>query len=216
MPGSKVNAVEGDKPASTRKQQAEQARARIIDAALTLFAARGFEGASMPQIAKLADASVPLLVYHFGNKESLWKATIEKSVEQFDSRLNDLLQQQDSATDTLRQIIVALVHVSTEHPEFHRLMLLESHEESPRLDWLFTRFARGHNKAMIEIIEAAQREGTIACIDPQRLLHAIVGMATISSQAAEFKKLTRKNLFSEREVQKTIDAINQLVFSAQQ
>ena len=212
MPRVKSVAVAKYPLANKRKQQAEEARARIIAAALTLFASRGFEGASMPQIAKLANASVPLLVYHFQNKESLWEATIEKSVDQFDDRLNNLIQQKDSATETLRQIIIALVQASTEFPEFHRLMLLESHEDTPRLDWLCHRFAKKHHKTMIKIVKNAQQEGTVCMVDPERLLHAIVGMATISSQAAEFKKISRKNLFSDAEIKKTIATIEQLVF----
>ncbi|MFA7553448.1 MAG: TetR/AcrR family transcriptional regulator [Spongiibacteraceae bacterium] len=215
MPKVKSVAVAKIPPSKTRKLQAEEARARIITAALTLFASRGFDGASMPQIAKLANASVPLVVYYFQNKDTLWEAAIEKAVEQFDARLKELVKQKDSATERFRQVVTALVKASTEFPEFHRLMLLESHEDSPRLDWLCNRFAKRHHKTMIEIVKNAQQEGGVCKIDPERLLHAVVGMATISSQAAEFKKIARKNLFSATEVKKTVEAIEQLVFITQ-
>lgn len=208
-------AAETTSAPTSRQLQAEAARAKIISAALTLFASRGFEGASMQQIAKAAKASVPLIVYHFQNKQNLWQATVENAVERFDTHLKQLIQQQESATETLKQIIVALVQASTEFPEFHRLMLLESHENSARLDWLCDRFVKDHNKTITAIVLKAQQEGSVCQIAPERLMHAIVGMATITTQAAEFKKINRKNLFSADEIQKTIDSIHQLVFIEQ-
>ena len=195
-----------------RKQKAEQTRTNIINAALKLFAQHGFEGTSLQQISQATGSSVPLIVYYFKNKNNLWKNTIERAVEKFDNELNTLVKNKVSATDTLKQIIIAFVQVSTEFPEFHRLMLLESHEKSERLDWLYSRFIKQHNKMMVTIIKKAQKEGTVCLIAPERLLHAIVGMATISSQAAEFEKITKKDLFSAIEIEKTIDSIYKLIF----
>lgn len=197
---------------NTRKIQAEEVKSKIILAGLSVFSAQGFDGASLPQIAKLANVSVPLVIYHFKNKQSLWQATVEHAVERFDLELELLMREVNSATEQLSQIIRALVRVSTEFPEFHRLMLLESHKDSDRLNWLCERFANKHNKMMLGVIKRAQAEGTVSKIDSQRLLHAIVGMATISSQAAEFNKITGKNLFSASEMKKTINCIEKLIF----
>jgi AcrR family transcriptional regulator len=47
------------------------ARARIRDAALTLFAERGMDGATIRDIAKAAGVSSGLVRHHFGSKEGL-------------------------------------------------------------------------------------------------------------------------------------------------
>ncbi|MFI5938380.1 TetR/AcrR family transcriptional regulator [Actinoplanes sp. NPDC051494] len=47
------------------------ARARIRDAAITLFAERGIAGASIREIAQAAGVSSGLLRHHFGSKEGL-------------------------------------------------------------------------------------------------------------------------------------------------
>jgi len=47
------------------------ARARIRDAALTTFAARGFDGATIREIARRAKVSSGLVRHHFGSKEDL-------------------------------------------------------------------------------------------------------------------------------------------------
>jgi len=196
-----------------RKRQPEEVRARILAAALTCFAKSGFEGASMLQIARMAAVSVPLVIYHFQSKEKLWQTTVEEAVSQFEQRLDALNADSGlSASAKLREIIIALVQVHHEFPEFHRLMSQESHEVTNRLTWLCERFAKRHLGEMVGIIIAAQEEGKVRTVAPERLSHAIVAMATITSQAAELKKISGHNLFDSAETRKTIDTINTLVF----
>lgn len=52
----------------------EETRTRIIDAAITLFGDRGFEGASTRDIATAAGVAAPALQYYFDNKEGLYLA----------------------------------------------------------------------------------------------------------------------------------------------
>src|SRR5262249_41433285 len=57
------------------------ARARIRDAALTLFAERGIEGATIRDIAKAAGVSSGLVRHHFGSKEGLRDACDSHALE---------------------------------------------------------------------------------------------------------------------------------------
>lgn len=43
----------------------------IVEAALAVFAAKGFDGAGIRQIAQAAGVPQPLLNHHFGGKEAL-------------------------------------------------------------------------------------------------------------------------------------------------
>ncbi len=196
-----------------RRRRPEEVRARILEAALKSFANRGYEGATVQQIAQRAKVSVPLIIYHFQSKENLWKETVQSAVRRFDDRIRELGDDAAlSASDKLRQIIVSMVRVSCEFPEFHQLMSLEGHEMTDRLEWLLKYFVKRHFRAMTAIISAAQDEGSVRQVPPERLSHAIVGMANIFTQAAEFQAITGRNLASDAEVRKTIDTINQLVF----
>ena len=56
-------------------------RARIIDAAIREFAARGYAGASTNAIAAEAAVAKGLLFHHFGSKEALFVAAFEQVVE---------------------------------------------------------------------------------------------------------------------------------------
>jgi AcrR family transcriptional regulator len=59
------------------------ARDRIVEAALTVFAQRGFDGATTREIAKEAGVSSALIHHHFKDKESLWKLVGERISEEF-------------------------------------------------------------------------------------------------------------------------------------
>jgi AcrR family transcriptional regulator len=56
----------------------EETRGRILEAAIDLFAASGFEGASTRTIAERAGVNLPAIQYYFGSKEGLYRAVVEQ------------------------------------------------------------------------------------------------------------------------------------------
>jgi AcrR family transcriptional regulator len=62
---------------SSRKTAAER-REAVLDAALTEFAARGFDGASTDAIARRVGISQPYLFRLFGTKKDLFIASVER------------------------------------------------------------------------------------------------------------------------------------------
>jgi AcrR family transcriptional regulator len=63
-----------------RREQAEQTRALVLDAAATLFEERGFEGASIAAIAERARVSPETVYGHFGNKRALLGELVRRAV----------------------------------------------------------------------------------------------------------------------------------------
>ncbi len=59
-------------------QRGEETRLRILETALELFAASGFEGASTRTIAERAGVNLPAIQYYFGSKEGLYRAVVEQ------------------------------------------------------------------------------------------------------------------------------------------
>src|SRR5690242_5833140 len=58
-------------------RSAADTRAKILEAARDVFAARGFDGARMRAIATKARVNLALIHYHFGGKELLYESVIE-------------------------------------------------------------------------------------------------------------------------------------------
>ena len=55
---------------------------RLIEAATRLFAAGGFDGVGIREIAAAADVNSAMVAYHFGSKEGLYRAVLRAGFEQ--------------------------------------------------------------------------------------------------------------------------------------
>ena len=85
-------------------------RDRIFDAAEQLFAERGFEGASIRDIARLAGVQGALVNHHGGNKEVLFATIVARRADELSRlRLDALAQMRTSDTLTLRQILSCFI-----------------------------------------------------------------------------------------------------------
>lgn len=63
-------------------KRAQASRARILDAAETIFGRSGFEGAKVRDIAALADVPLGLVNHHGGSKQALFREVIERRAEE--------------------------------------------------------------------------------------------------------------------------------------
>lgn len=86
-------------------------RARIIRAAEELFAARGLNGVSLREINRAAGQSnTGAVQYHFGDRDGLVRAVIDKHRRDSEPRRHALLDQYEAAgVDDLRALTAALV-----------------------------------------------------------------------------------------------------------
>lgn len=71
---------------SRRRQQAEETRSRVLDAAAAVFAARGYERASIAAIAKEAGVADETVYGHFKNKRTLLGDLVQRAVRGADTR----------------------------------------------------------------------------------------------------------------------------------
>jgi AcrR family transcriptional regulator len=69
-----------------RREQAEQTRARVIDAAETVFRERGYERASISAIAAAAGVADETIYAHFANKRTLLGELVQRAVRGSDPR----------------------------------------------------------------------------------------------------------------------------------
>jgi TetR/AcrR family transcriptional regulator len=190
---------------------------RLLDTAFEAFAAHGYEGASMRQIACGAGTTIQRVVYHFPSKVELWKGVMARIVERSDARRRQVLDELRDAPATvkLRRLIIDMVHFLAEFPGVHRIMTFEAAHPSPRLQWLCDELLISRVKETVDIIKAAQREGAVRRIDAARLYYAILSICAVPfTIAAEFKLTTGNNPFEPEEIEKTIDFICALVFDA--
>jgi AcrR family transcriptional regulator len=69
------------KPAPRRRRTAEEARAAILDAAERRLIAAGPGGIRLQEVAADVEVSHPTVLHHFGSRDELVKAVVERALE---------------------------------------------------------------------------------------------------------------------------------------
>jgi AcrR family transcriptional regulator len=111
--------------AQERKAQERQARRRRIqEAARTVFAERGYAGASIELIARAAQLSVGAIYLYFRSKEDLYVSLIEDTLTVFDVEMGQV-REQTEVEGRLREtwsILVRWAEKDAEGPRILRLL----------------------------------------------------------------------------------------------
>lgn len=190
-------------------------RNRVAMAAIELFGAYGYEGASTRDIAKRAGIRLPLLLYHFKSKHDLWISVIQGVTADYRFRLEKSFEKTgDDPTEMLRVFIEHRVRFLADVPQLHRIWVMEGTQGSDRLKGLFDSDLRDHHKMIIKLIRRCQAAGTVLKVDPARLYFAILAISgQFFSIGPEFKMLTGKDVFSASEIRKTVELISKMVFT---
>jgi AcrR family transcriptional regulator len=97
----------------TRRKQARPAE--ILDAALKVFAEKGFAGARMEDIAGRAGVTKGTIYLYFENKEAVFKTLVRESIGATLAGVSaNVRDYQGSAKDLLRFALTAMAHLLTE------------------------------------------------------------------------------------------------------
>ena len=118
------------KPKPRRRLDAEAARQLILDVAEKRLIVVGPSGIRLQEVAADAGVSHPTVLHHFGSREQLVKAVINRSIEQINSSLVAALQRADGDGDDLAEVLIENAHQAFERTGHARVMLwlaLEGH-----------------------------------------------------------------------------------------
>lgn len=174
-----------DRPASVR---GDGTRQQLIDAALRLFAAHGYDAVTIRALAREAGVNLAAANYHFGGKQGLYHAVLEDIAERISARLTPITTTVEAkmlhAGDDrralasalgmlLRAIVEAFIGETAERPTAV-LVVREYARPSPGFDAIYNGVALPLHRALCAIVGAARkRPATDAEIILQA--HALLG-----------------------------------------
>ncbi len=154
----------------TRIQQ--EKRDLILEAALEVFSARGFRGATIDQIAEAAGMSKPNLLYYFRSKEDIHETLMQRLLDTWLVPLRELDEIGDPLTELLGYIRRKL-EMARDFPRESRLFANEILQGAPRIMPML----EGELKALVDekaaIIERWMHAGKIARTNPYHLIFSI-------------------------------------------
>jgi AcrR family transcriptional regulator len=112
-------------PRTKRQEQGDRSREDILDAASRLMAARGYDGTSISTLAKESGLPASSIYWHFGSKEGVLMAVMERGAEEFVKLTSpDNLPRTASRSEKVTWVLQRAARVIEESPEFLRLQTI--------------------------------------------------------------------------------------------
>jgi len=138
----------------------------LLRAGQSAFARHGFEGASLRGIAAAAGVDPALAAHHFGSKEALWEAVIERFALYLAPYVAELRELQTQTKIPIRVRIETafrqLISGVCGEPESGMLISRISAEKGEKLDMLVEKLVRPYHDAFEPLLLEAMREKLIA------------------------------------------------------
>ena len=157
------------------KTKAQLTRQRILDAALSVFARKGFHDTRIDDIADEAESSKGGVYFHFPGKEQLFLALIDEFARLLETRLTESIEAEPRGIRRVEAALQAGLSVFGDYNQLAKIFLLQAVGlgqtfETKRLE-ILDRFA-----GLIQChLDEAVEDGNIEPIDTEIVAHAWVG-----------------------------------------
>lgn len=110
-------------PLTRREREKAAHRREILDAAEKVFAEKGFERATVEEVARSADFSVGAIYNFFENKEVLWTEVITRIGKDFQEAFHRVTGSAEGPFEAISALIRLKLYHSQEHGPFLRVFM---------------------------------------------------------------------------------------------
>ncbi len=159
-------------PAPKRSRIQTRNRKRILEAALEVFSAHGFRGATLDQIAAEAGLSKPNILYYFDGKEAIHVTLLNQLMETW----LDPLEQMNPEGEPLEEILAYIrrkLDMAQAYPRESRLFANEILQGAPRMGPHLEARLKPLVDQKAALIAGWAEAGRIAAVDPRHLIFSI-------------------------------------------
>jgi AcrR family transcriptional regulator len=153
----------------------EGTRGRILDAALDVFARKGYHEASVDEIVESSRTSKGSIYFHFPNKQKLFLALVDKFADALERHVNDAIEEEQAGMRRVRAALEAVLKTFARYRPLAKILLVQavglgSAFEEKRLE-VHQRFAMLIQHYLDQAIEV----GDIAPTDTELVAYAWMG-----------------------------------------
>jgi len=107
----------------TREQSKAQTRERLLGAARTVFARRGYHGASVEEIAAEAGYSTGALYSNFDGKQALFLALLDREIDEHAREIEEAVRERDTVAERARGGAARWMAMIEREPELQLLFM---------------------------------------------------------------------------------------------
>jgi AcrR family transcriptional regulator len=167
----------GRPPKKGRGRARGVTRETILEAALKEFAECGYEGATTASIARRVRVTQPLIHYHFGSKQALWRATVDSIFARLSAQVEDAERRVEGMGPAAKFVTLtySFIDFAVSNPELARITHNEGVVRTERLEWMVKNHLRPLYKRWGAYIESAKEAGIIKDLPPAFVVTALLG-----------------------------------------
>jgi TetR/AcrR family transcriptional regulator len=162
----------------------------ILEAAIGVFTEKGYDGASIAEIAKRSGLPKANVYYYFGSKETIYRTVIGDLIGEWDRALDQLAPEREPA-EAIAGYIRAKLDFSRKHAAQSRMFA----NEAVHGGRFITRKDRAHMLA-VTLDKAKVFEGWVAAgkMDPVDPIHLFILIWATTQYYADFDVLAKSHL----------------------
>jgi AcrR family transcriptional regulator len=165
---------QGAPPASMRDRQ--RRREELIEIACHIFAEKGFDGATLQDIADRFGVLKGSLFHYIQSKDDLLFEIIDGVYAGAEDAIWSIAGADDSAVSRLRRLIVAYVRYVTDHQPAITVWLHDLNSLEPERSEVIRTREEHNRRRLVDLITQAQREGGVRPdADPRLVGFALLG-----------------------------------------
>jgi AcrR family transcriptional regulator len=194
-----------------RSHKGRRTRERILDAAEAVFADKGFDGATLRDVATRVGLRIPSLYNHFSSKEVLYAAVLERGIGPILETLAASAVGEEHDGD---EVLAGVLAVLARRPNLPRLVLHETLAGGHHLRGMLRRWLGPVLRESLRLIEhgpGARR------FDPEQLPHLVLALYNVVvgyfAAAPLYRDLDGTDLLSPEALERQADFMRRLVSS---
>lgn len=156
-----------------------EARAKISAAAEELFAARGYAGTAVREIAEKAGVNGAMIHYYFQSKEGLYRAILESAASRVRAMLVETTGGDLSTRDRLARFVEAYAAYILSHPNLARILYREMLAGGRQLIKITQKYAVTNYTLLRETMAEGVKRGELRKIDIDLAPVSLMGMVVV-------------------------------------
>lgn len=163
-------------------------REAILDSATQVFMEVGFSGARVDEIARQANANKAMIYYHFGSKQSLYKAVLMRLFGDVLAEIQRLQQSEDPPEKKLRALYLRVGHHFEARPALPHIILREILAGGKGMDAEASRTLGVILGFVAETLKEGERAGVFRPVHPLLFHLTMLGPLMLHFAGASFRE----------------------------
>src|SRR6266566_757672 len=159
-----------------RDTRANDKRARILDAAIKVFAERGFHSATVAEIARAAGVADGTIYLYFKGKDDLLLRLFDEKMTGLVAEMKAAVAQERSAAEKLKRFIQLHLALVERNPELASVLIVELRQSAQFLKAADRQKLAAYVDLIAEVVRSGQESGELdGNISPATVKRALFG-----------------------------------------